>query len=180
MCSPDFRQAMQIQRDAPSMQYPVETAHGYPVVTPRQAGTGVVEYLKNNPHVAGMAMGAGGNGSDPSDPRTIVVNTYNPMMYLPDARKGLAKIEAVRHKMSEAGYVPQFEISPEMQRYRESAYKESDAYLRNDPMFKESMVSRQIVGDVPFSDPVLKAEAGRFNQKYFPEPGPLSPITKKP
>ncbi len=130
---------MQIQRDAPSMQYPVETAHGYPVVTPRQAGTGVVEYLKDNPHVAGMAMGAGENG-----------------------------------------YVPQFEISPEMQRYRESAYKESDAYLRNDPMFKESMVSRQIVGDIPFSDPVLKAEAGRFNQKYFPEPGPLSPITKKP
>lgn len=180
MCSPGFRQAMQMPRDAPSMQYPVETAHGYPVLTPREAGAGVVEYLKNNPHVAGMAMGAGENGSHASDPRTIVVNTHNPLMYLPENRQGLTKIEAARHKMSEVDYDPQFAITPEMQQYREGAYKESDPYLRNDRAFKESLVSRQIVGDVPFSDPSLKAEASRFTQRYFPEPGPLSPIIKKP
>lgn len=174
MCSPEFKQAMQIPRDAPSPQYPREFVDGYPIETPRQAG--VSEYMAKNPHVSGMAMGGGENGSPPSDPRTIVVNHNNPMMYLPENRRGLQRIEAIRHKMGETGYSPQFQITPEIQAFREMAFKETDPYLRNDQAFKQSMVSRSMVGDLPFPMPTVQADGQRFNQRYFQDTrgGPLS------
>ena len=158
MCSPQFRQAMTMPQDAPSPQYPREFADGYPIETPRQAGVG--DYLAKNPHVAGMAMGGGENGTSQSDPRTIVVNHNNPMMYLPENRRGLQRIEAIRHKMGETHYNPSFQITPE---------KPTDPYSHDDLAFKQSIVSRAMVGDLP--GPLRRSvapAANQFQQQFFP------------
>lgn len=163
-------------RDTPSPMYPSqEDTMGYPTLMLGQLASqdkegGLVDYMKANPHVAGMAWGAGLNGSYPDSPRSIVVNPFNKMMYLPENRNGLQMIEAVRHKMSETGYKPDFPISPEMQAYRESAYQPHEGYRTNDEAFKNSMISRAIVGDLPsqYPMPAVEAAANQFQQQYFP------------
>lgn len=169
MCSPEFKQAMSVPQGTPTPMYEQGMSHGYPVVSPNQAGLG--NYMAGNPHVAGMAWGGGSNGSDPSSPRQIVVNPHNPMMFLPENREGLMKIEAIRHKMDESNYQPAFDITPEMQKYREGAYQSTDPYLNNDARFKQSLVSRAAVGDLPAGTQSagLQAAANQFQSQYFPQ-----------
>lgn len=163
-------------RDNPSPMYPSqEDTMGYPTLMLGQVASqdkegGLVDYMKANPHVAGMAWGAGLNGSDPNSGRSIVVNPFNKMMYLPENRNGLQMIEAARHKMSETNYNPGFSITPEMQAYRNEAYKSTDPYLNDDLAFKQSLVSRALVGDLPSQYPMTAVEsaANKFKQQYFP------------
>jgi len=167
-----FQKATQLPPTPPAPQLTQQTAYGYPVVSAMQSG--MSDYLKANPHVAGMAIGGGLNGTPESEPRSIVVNPHNPMMFLPENRDGLLQIEAARHKMAETSYSPNFQITPQMQAYRESTFKDSDPYLKNDPAFKQSLVSRSMVGDLPFPMPEVDSAASAFQNQYFPRPNPYS------
>jgi hypothetical protein len=119
-----------------------ETAYGYPVMDLQDVGIDD-SYFKNNPEVAGMAWGAGENGSDPASPRVIVPNPYNEYMADPKKRSGLLTIEAARHLMGEKEYKPQFEIPKEQEEWR----KGLGAYATNDLAYKQSVISRIIGGD---------------------------------
>jgi len=168
---------MQIRQETtPSPMYPQENSFGYPTlmlgqVAPQDKEGGLVDYMKANSHVAGMAWGAGMNGSYPNSPRSILVNPFNKNMIFPERRRGLQMIEAVRHKMDETNYQPNFPISPEMQAYRESAYSANEPYRTDDTAFKQSMISRAVVGDLPadprYPMPEVENAARQFEQKYF-------------
>jgi hypothetical protein len=129
---------------------------GYPVEEPSGE---VLEYLKQNPNVAGMAWGGGENGTDPKSPRSIIVNPFNKFMADPTKREGLIAVEAARHKMSETGYNPTFQITPEQQKWR----KGLGAYATDDKAFRQSIISRLMVGDgVPGATAEQKAEAEKM------------------
>jgi hypothetical protein len=176
MCTPQLKEkekAIPVRNPTNTLE---RSSFGYPVITAEQAG--VAEYLKQNPHVAGMAWGGGENGSDPSTPRSIVINPMNQFMTSPEKRAGLERIEAIRHKMGETNYVPQFAITPEMQQYRIKTFKDTDPYLTDDRAFKQSLISRALAGDAPIKDPALEAESSQFYQKYFPQK--TSQVINKP
>jgi len=172
-----FRQMQIRQETTPSPIYTQENSFGYPTIMVGQAeqqagGPGLMNYFKQNPHVAGMAWGAGSNGSDPSVPRSVVVNPFNKNMIFPEKRRGLQMIEAVRHKMDETNYQPNFPVSPEMQAYREATYGANEPYRTDDTAFRNSMISRAMVGDLPkdprYPMPAVENAARQFEQKYFP------------
>ena len=119
-----------------------DSRYGYPIRSAKDEG--VDDYLKNNPHVAGMAWGGGENGTDLKSPRVIIANEYNQYMKDPKRREGLYKVEAARHLMSEEKYKPKFPISPEQQKWR----KNLGDYSKNDDAFKKSILSREIARDV--------------------------------
>jgi hypothetical protein len=124
--------------------------------------TGWDSYFKKNPHVAGAAAGAGLNGDD-SPERYIVVNPYSPPMKDPAKREALYKIEAARHLMAENKEPIDFAITPEMQSWREKKFGPKDGYLKDDDMFKETIVSRALVGD---DVPLLSDEANKYVSKF--------------
>jgi hypothetical protein len=135
----------------------IDNMYGYPVVDAKELG--VDDYLKSNPHVAGMAWGGGENGTDPTEKRTIVVNPYNKYMSDPLKRQGLITIEAARHLMGETKYNPTFSLTESQQEWR----KGLGPYSKDDKAFKQSIVSRLMVGDeVPGATKEQKLEAERF------------------
>jgi hypothetical protein len=102
---------------------------------------------------AGMAIGEGSNNID--GPMRIVINPY----YFPNSPRGniqknaLIRLEAARHKMVEPGFkMPDFKITPELQKWREKTFNKDDPYYSDDKAFKESVISRIMVGDTG-SDP---------------------------
>ena len=119
-------------------------AYGYPVKSSQDLG--LDEYFKGRPDVAGMAWGGGENGSDPSEPRSVVHNPYNPYMGDKQKRDALYKLEAARHLMRSTP-VPKFNITPKLKAWREKSFKPGDPYRDNDDLFRETVVSRMIVGD---------------------------------
>jgi hypothetical protein len=64
--------------------------------------------------------------------------------------------------MGETNYNPSFQITPEMQAYRAESYKPTDPYSHDDLAFKQSIVSRAMVGDLP--GPMLMSQ----RQQVFP------------
>ncbi len=135
---------------------------GYPVVSSDAAPTEIRDYLNANPKVAGMAWGGGENGSGADEPRSVIVNESNQYMKDPVRRSGLIMIEAARHKMSEIGYSPTFEITQEQQKWRKEL---GGAYAKNDDAFRKTIVSRLIVGDdVPSATKTQKAEAEKIRK----------------
>ena len=121
------------------------TRYGYPVVDATKAGYG--DFFKQNPHVAGMAVGKGSNGDD-TPYRYIVVNPFNDAMLDKTKREALFRIEAARHFMDEQKDKPRFKVTPEMQQWREAKFKKGrDPYATDDEAFNESIISRIIVGD---------------------------------
>jgi site-specific DNA-cytosine methylase len=137
-----------------------ETAYGYPVKTSKEAGPWAEKYFKENPLVAGMAWGGGQNGSDPNEPRSIVVNPDNLHMSDEQKKKGLYKIEAIRHKFHENDYEPTIEITPEQQKWRQTL----GSYANDDKALRQSIVSRIAVGDeVPGATEHQKLEASKIN-----------------
>jgi len=130
------------------------TSYGYPVISAKDAG--LDSYFKKNPNVAGMAWGAGENGSNINDPRSLVVNEYNQYMKDQQKKDGLLKLEAARHVMSEMQYVPDFKITKEQRDWQ----KTLGAYQNNDNAFKQSLISRILVGEnVPGVTPEQKISA---------------------
>lgn len=130
--------------------------YGYPVKS--AADLGVDEYFKKNPHVAGMAWGGGMNGTAKDEPRTVVANPYSPHLKDPMARKALYILEASRHVMDETGYKPSFKITPGMQEWRKKMFGADSPYSQDDDAFRETVISRHIVGDDAPDDPALIAE----------------------
>lgn len=102
---------------------------------------GLTDYFRANTNVAGMAWGGGQNGSPKDEPRSIVVNPFNPNMANPQSRRGLLLLEEARHHMDEQGYVPKFQITPMQQEWR----KNLGAYATNDVALKQSLISRLLV-----------------------------------
>jgi len=157
------------------VQFPERTpfpknAYGYPITSSQDAG--VDDYFKKNQHVAGMAWGGGENGTDPASPRTIVVNPYNPNMGDPVKRDGLLKVEAARHIMGQEKISPSFGITPKQQEWR----KGLGAYATDDNAFKQSIISRLIVGDeVPDATKEQKKAADDFHGKYFSKDSQWNP-----
>lgn len=147
-----------------------ERAFGYPVIPVDQyhdtIGYNLADYAKQNPNVAGMAMGAGLNDSEELAPRTIVVNPDNPYMKDPKKRDALLMIEAARHMMEEEKYDPAFPITPEMKKWREETFTNNEGYRNNDKAFKQSLVSRILVGDAgtEVASTEALADAERFRK----------------
>ena len=130
--------------------------YGYPVKS--AAELGVDEYFKANPNVAGMAMGGGFNGTSRDAPRTVVANPYSPHLKDPEARKALYILEASRHVMDEYKFKPKFELTPSIQRWRKRMFKPGTPYAEDDDAFRETVLSRHIVGDEAPDDPAVMAE----------------------
>lgn len=150
---------------APNYRFPEEgqTRYGYPLIAAKDAGWD--DYLKQNPHVAGMAAGQGLNG-DTGKERYIVVNPYNSYMMDPEKREGLYRIEAVRHMMAEDKFKPNFEITPKMQEWRKNKFKNGEGYATDDDNFKETIISRALVGDdTPEMSPEAQRWVDHYNQK---------------
>ena len=143
---------------------------GYPVVSARREGL-VPYFSSSGKHVSGMAIGGGLNDID--GPRRIVVNPY----MFPDTASGnisknaLIKLEAARHKMLEDGYkVPDFKITPELEKWRKSTFKKSDPYYYDDKAFKETVISRIMVNDIgldPKNPMPVPKEAEEAAMKLF-------------
>ena len=155
----DGENKININEDASTSN--IKSAYGYPVKTSKELG--LDEYFKSHPDVAGMAWGGGENGSSVDEPRAVVHNPYNKNMGDPVKRDALYKIEAARHLMA-TNPIPQFKISPELQQWREANFKNGDPYREDDNAFRETVVSRIMVGDT--------GENG--NMPFDPEPSKIS------
>lgn len=145
----------------------------YPVVNAEDEG--LSEYFMNHKDVAGMAIGAGANGID--GPRRIVMNPYSDVLKTDLQKEGLVRIEAVRHAMDENNYKPSFKLSEHQKNLQKTVFKDSP-YGSNDEAFKQSIISRILVGDADDLQPTpeQETEAARFifsndsttaNQKAF-------------
>lgn len=145
---------------APVQNYGGATRYGFPVVDAQKAG--YADYLKRNPHVAGMAIGAGLN-DDTSPVRSIVVNPFNEYMTDPGARDALIRIEATRHLMHAEGFKPDFPITPEMQAWRRKTFQQGEGYATDDNAFRETAISRAVVGD---DAPPLAGVAAQHVARY--------------
>lgn len=107
---------------------------------------GLLEYFKQHPNVAGMAIGEGLNGIEGQ--RRIVHNPYSTAISNPnDPRwEALDRVESIRHYMDETNYAPTFKFSPEQIRYRQTELK-GTPYETNDRAWRQSIISRIAVGD---------------------------------
>jgi hypothetical protein len=64
----------------------------------------------------------------------------------PQKREALYRNEASRILM-DTQPPPEYPISPELQKWRESTFKKGDAYLDNDQAFRETVIARLLTGD---------------------------------
>jgi len=119
----------------------LSSVFGYPVKTAKELG--LEEFFKTRPEVAGMAWGGGENDSELTSPRSLVSNPYNQTQSNPLQKAGLFMIEAARHKMGAEKYQPTFPLSGEQQTWR----KGLGEYATDDKAFKQSILSRLLVGD---------------------------------
>lgn len=131
----------------------------YPVVNAEDEE--LSEYFMNHKDVAGMAIGGGANGID--GPRRIVMNPYSDVLKTDLQKEGLIMIEAVRHVMDENNYKPSFELSEHQKDLQKTVFKDLP-YGSNDEAFKQSIISRILVGDADDLQPTpeQEAEAARF------------------
>lgn len=131
----------------------------YPVVNAEDEG--LSDYFMNHKDVAGMAIGGGANGID--GPRRIVMNPYSDVLKTDLQKEGLVRIEAVRHAMDENNYKPSFELSEHQKNLQKTVFKDMP-YGSNDEAFKQSIISRILVGDADDLQPTpeQEAEAARF------------------
>ena len=165
--------AIALKRDEESKS--PATAYGYPVRSSKELG--LDDYFKKNPHVAGMAWGGGENGSDPNEPRSVVHNPYNEGMRSAPKRDALYKIEASRHMMAQEP-VAKFAISQKLQQWRERTFEKGTPYRDDDAAFRETVVSRALVGDTgPEGDMPIDPEVSSITKKYESK---LQPSRQKP
>jgi hypothetical protein len=153
-----------------------KTAYGYPVKSAKELG--LDDFFKKNKRVAGMAWGAGANGTDVNEPASIVHNPYNKHMSDPIKRDGLYRIEAARHSMTKSP-PKKFKITPELQQWRENNFGADEPYRTNDDAFRETVVSRVIggdVGDMPVTRRI-KREADKSWKKVTKESEALNAKT---
>ena len=119
--------------------------------------------MKTRPDVAGMAVGQGANGDMRKD-RVIVVNPFNEWMKDKQKRQALIKVEAARHLMDIEDYNPDFEITPEMQIWRNRMFtKGVDPYATDDKAFKQTVISRLMVGD---ESPIVPENVSKIAKEF--------------
>lgn len=129
---------------------PVMRKH-YPEVPPDKE---TMDFFRKNPHISGMANGAGLNGSDPKSPRVVMVNPFSKLP--PENRKLLIENERLRHFMAETGEDPAFDPTPEQTQFfkgEEYGKPENKKYL------KQTIVSRIITGDPSAGNVTIAQEA---------------------
>lgn len=122
-------------------------SYGYPVYWSDEVPSNykwAKEYLKKNPDVTGFAVGGGAQGPEDMGPRVIIRNSHSNIIpdHNDDRWYSLEKIEAIRHYMEETGYTPNFETSPEQDKFRRDNFSNGDQYGRNDIAWKQSVISR--------------------------------------
>lgn len=123
----------------------------YPIASPDSSS---LAYFRNNPNVAGMAVGKGMNGYDGE--RRVLINPYNPYMQDPVKQKGLQQLESYRHYADSIGYTPKFSLTPEQRQVARSL----GVYANDSNAFKNSLISRYYVGDNSYNlTPQQRAEA---------------------
>jgi hypothetical protein len=142
----------------------VEKRYGFEV-DPPDLRKNLTPYFEKNKHVAGIVWGGGYNGSNPDDPIAIVSNPFNEHMADEGKKEGLYKLEAARAIMDK-NPVSEYPISENLQRLRKQHFKPHEPYYSNDQAFRESLVSRVLVGDLPkkLITPEIQAEADRFEK----------------
>jgi len=133
----------------PSRMQDEKSRYGLPVYSAKEQN--LDKWFKENKRTAGMVWGGGANDSPLGLPIGIVVNPYNESMMDKTKRESLYKNEAARVLMKESP-VPDYKISPELQKWREKTFKGNEAYLTNDKAFRETVIARVISGDLG-SDP---------------------------
>lgn len=133
-----------------------KAVYGYKVVSAEEAG--LTDWFKQNKHVAGMAMGGGLNGTPKDAPRTVVANPFNKGMKDAGNRAALYTLEAARHVMDEQKYVPQFKLTPEIQKWRSAKFPKDSPYRTDDRAFRETVLSRMLVGDDAPENEEIKRE----------------------
>lgn len=131
--------------------------YGYPVADAKSLG--LVEWFRDNKHVAGMAWGGGLNGTTPSEERVVVANPFHEAMGDPRKRKALYILEASRHVMDENGFKSKFKITPDIETWRRKKFNKQSPYRSDDRAFRETVLSRVIVGDDAPVNPEIQAEA---------------------
>ena len=112
-------------------------------------------------------------------------NPFNEDMQDPAKREALYVLEAARHKMSEVP-VSNFPITPKLQKWRELTFKKGEPYFDDDKLFRETVVSRALVGDdagndtmpLPLAD-IPKSEIQKYSDlvkgKAAPTAAPAAP-----
>lgn len=156
-----------------------KTRYGYVVDDALTAGYG--DYFSKRKDVAGMAIGGPNKlNNDPREDRAIIVNPYAEGMDDPVKREGLIRLEAARHFMDETPVKPSFEITPEMQAWREKTFvKGRDPYYDNDQAFRETVISRLMVGDdTPPVSKDVEAYAGWIDKKLGERENPRDAFTQ--
>ena len=116
-----------------------KTGSSYPVVSAADAG--LDPYFKSNPQVSGMAWGGGLNNSDPSIPRSVVLNPYSKLS--PQESNSVIQNEKIRHQMDESKWSSDFEITPEQKIWS----KQLGAYATNPQKLRETIVARLASND---------------------------------
>jgi hypothetical protein len=114
----------------------------YPVIEASESGI-PDEWFKSNPDVAGMAWGAGLNGSSKETPRSIIINPYTKNLKNDNAKKTLIENESIRHLMDETKWSGNFTITKEQKEWA----KKLGSYKDNPEMLKQTIVARMATGD---------------------------------
>ena len=140
-----------------------KTGSSYPVVSAADAG--LDPYFKSNPQVSGMAWGGGLNNSDPSIPRSVVLNPYSKLS--PQESNSVIQNEKIRHQMDESKWSSDFEITPEQKIWS----KQLGAYATNPQKLRETIVARLASNDyVPSPTNEQKQLANTFMGGANPTP----------
>ena len=141
-----------------------KTAYGFPIRSAKELG--LEDYFRKNKNVSGMAWGGGLNGSGQDEERSVVINPFAPAMMSSLNREALLKVEAARHLMRD-NPIPAFPISPEQQAWREKSFTSDMPYRTDDNAFRETLISRHLVGDEGPSSPESQKIADEFYNKFF-------------
>ncbi len=164
---------------------PLTSYGGYPVISAKSMQLEDF-YNKDGKEVAGMAWGGTKNpiGQGRGEKPSIIPN-QNYFKGDPRGYNALVKLEASRHWMSENDYNPKFNITPQMQKWREKNFKNAgsagEAYLNDDNAFRQTVISRFIGGDpnVPDFTDELKNEIKKVETKLVDQENKSKPNTSE-
>lgn len=157
-----FQQAVEQRLTQPAAE---EKRYGFPIEQPHMKKR-YDAFFKTRPDVAGMVVGGGLNDSDPDEPVAIISNPYSDDMKNQVKREALYKLEAARALMPE-NPVAEYPISENLQRLRKQYFKAGrDPYATDDKAFRETLISRMLVGDLPerLTTPEMQAERERYQK----------------
>ena len=172
---PNWNSMLKYQFGGKYFQPSIKTKYGYPVYWSDKVPyefDWANKFLKEHPGVTGFAAGGGAQGDDEDDPRVIIRNSHSNIITDHNDKRwdGLDEIEAIRHFMNETNYHPNFKISPEQETFRKTNFSENDPYNTDDDAWRQSVISRILVGDMKGTPEQIK-EADNFYEKFRKQKG---------